>query len=735
MNVSVIVPFWRDKFYLRDCQDSIAAQSFEGIEVFVEEDDREHPLGVAAMRNRGLDAARRAIENRHGAPAEEYVLFVDIDDFPDDGAIDKAVETARDNPGAIVRLPVIKTFYKRETTLAGISRENEKTGDGSAEAAVIGIRDRSGIDSCLGKLIPWKLIGDTRFDESLRYYSDLPFMAAMLAGASQVEAEGAYYYKRLRNDPVRFPALGQESSNDRVKELDLAFREAAEGIEGKAYRDYAAAALRTYIEAYAVNAFMNGKDPAALSAPREDAARIAGLVGLAHRMAGQSAFAGSCTGAQETHSEEGRDISENVRTSWSRKEQKLLKLLAAGRTFAALRFATEKRFFRLKKGPFGNADQWKLMLYRKLFLKLPVNKRLIVFESFSGHSYCDSCRAVYEYMTAERPEYKYVWFLQKNVNVDIPGKHRVVRELSLKYFYMLARAGAIVDNGRPPKWFIKRDGSIFLQTWHGTPLKKLVFDLDDVHSPSPDYKEIFYRQARQWDSLVSDNAFSTEVMEHAFLFPRERILETGYPRNDILYAPDRESRAAAIRKKLGIPADKKVVLYAPTWRDDEYYSVSSFRFELPIDTAMMKSLKDEYFFILRMHYLVDDRLKLKPEDRDFVADMSGYNDIGELYLISDVLVTDYSSTFFDYANLGRPILFYVYDFEKYRDTLRGFYFDMETGCPGPLLYTQEELKNALCNLDSVAEEYKEKYDSFRREYCSLGDGHAAERVVKAVFGE
>jgi CDP-glycerol glycerophosphotransferase len=114
-------------------------------------------------------------------------------------------------------------------------------------------------------------------------------------------------------------------------------------------------------------------------------------------------------------------------------------------------------------------------------------------------------------------------------------------------------------------------------------------------------------------------------------------------------------------------------------------------------------------------------------------DVSTYPDIAELYLASDVLVTDYSSVMFDYANTRKPQLFFTYDLDHYRDTLRGFYFDFEAEAPGPLLRTSDELVEALRSLDAVTAAHKPAYDAFHDRFCALEDGHAAERVIDRVF--
>ena len=190
-----------------------------------------------------------------------------------------------------------------------------------------------------------------------------------------------------------------------------------------------------------------------------------------------------------------------------------------------------------------------------------------------------------------------------------------------------------------------------------------------------------------------------------------------------------------IKDELGLPKDKKVILYAPTWRDDEFYGSGQYKFTLELDLdRLKKEFGDEYVIVLRTHYYVVDALDLTPY-KGFVYNGSVYNDIARLYLISDVLITDYSSVFFDYANLRRPMIFFMYDLEKYRGTLRGFYFDAEAELPGPILQTNDEMVDAIRHLDQIEVDYKEKYDAFYDKYCAWEDGTSTEKVVKAVFGK
>jgi CDP-glycerol glycerophosphotransferase len=211
------------------------------------------------------------------------------------------------------------------------------------------------------------------------------------------------------------------------------------------------------------------------------------------------------------------------------------------------------------------------------------------------------------------------------------------------------------------------------------------------------------------------------------------MLETGYPRNDILHAPDRKQIAVHIKKKLRIPEDKKVILYAPTWRDDEFYAKGQYKFELHLNLEMMRrELGQEYVLLLRTHYFIADSIDVSALE-GFAHNVSKYNDISELYLISDILITDYSSVFFDYANLKRPMLFFTYDLEKYRDVLRGFYFDIEREVPGPLVFTSEEVIDTIRNIEEISKQYSQRYDEFYHRFCEWEDGHASEKVVKSVF--
>jgi len=161
---------------------------------------------------------------------------------------------------------------------------------------------------------------------------------------------------------------------------------------------------------------------------------------------------------------------------------------------------------------------------------------------------------------------------------------------------------------------------------------------------------------------------------------------------------------------------------------------NKFVFDLNLDlNELHEHLKDEYVLLLRMHIVVNNKLVIPEEYSDFIYNVSSYPEIQELYLISDVLITDYSSVMFDFAHTGRPILYYTYDLEDYRDNLRGFYMDFVSEAPGPFLKTTSDIISSMKKIEGIETEFKEKYDAFRDKYCGFRDADSSKRIVDYFF--
>ncbi|QIK08494.1 bifunctional glycosyltransferase family 2 protein/CDP-glycerol:glycerophosphate glycerophosphotransferase [Streptomyces sp. ID38640] len=350
----------------------------------------------------------------------------------------------------------------------------------------------------------------------------------------------------------------------------------------------------------------------------------------------------------------------------------------------------------------------------------------VLYSSFGGRAYGDSPRAVHEELVRRGMEVEHLWAV-RDAQTAVPETARPVLVGSAEWHGALAHSRWVVTNTHLPRWFTRRGGQRIIQTWHGTPLKRIGADLAGTLCAGLAHLAPRPRVSRQWSVLLSPNAHSTPVLRSALGYSG-RLLETGLPRTDALFAPDRELTAAAVRERLGIEPGRKVVLYAPTPRDDLAYDAGHHRLHLPLDLELARrELAEDHVLLVRSHPLVADRLPA--HHAPFAVDVSAHPDATELLLAADVLVTDYSSLAADFANTGRPMLFLTPDLPHYRDTLRGFTLDFEARVPGPLLSSTGELVDALGDLMAIAAAGAEAYADFRETFCHRDDGGAAGRVA------
>jgi CDP-glycerol glycerophosphotransferase len=354
----------------------------------------------------------------------------------------------------------------------------------------------------------------------------------------------------------------------------------------------------------------------------------------------------------------------------------------------------------------------------------------VVYTSFGGRQCSDSPRAVHDELVRRGTPLEHLWVVADGM-ARVPAGSVALRENSREHHEALARARYVVSNDHFPEWFRRREDQVCLQTWHGTPLKRLGFDVSAMHKTKRRFETHWDEQVRNWQYVISPNHFSTPILQRAYRLEGE-MLETGYPRIDVLARPERDEAGRRLRARLGIPDGVRTVLYAPTYRDQVIDRRNRYRLDLHLDLERLRAAVGEDTVILfrKHHYVVDP----VPATADgFVRDVSSYPDGTELMLAADVLVTDYSSMMFDYANTGRPMLFFTYDLDTYRDEVRGFYFDFLERAPGPLLSTSDQVADALDDLDAVRAGYAQRYADFVAQFCELDDGGAAARVVERVF--
>ena len=347
----------------------------------------------------------------------------------------------------------------------------------------------------------------------------------------------------------------------------------------------------------------------------------------------------------------------------------------------------------------------------------------VVYNSFNGR-FSDNPRAIYERLR-ERPDLRHTWLVDPAHTAAFPDDVATVDVGSPDASAALESADLVVAGTHTEVEWDKAPGTTYLQTWHGTPLKRIHYDVLLVPPGRLDYLD---RDVARWDVLLSPNTESTPRLRKAFGYDGP-VWETGYPRNDLLLSPEAGRVRAEVRAELGIAHGVTAVLYAPTWRDDEHLTEApvAMRLDLPRLAARLNASGTPHVVLPRLHNMMTSRSR--PDLGPDVVDVSFYRDVRELHLAADVLVTDYSSLMFDFALTGKPMVFYAYDLERYASEIRGFYFDLFPEAPGPVVTDADDLVTAV--LEQVSDRHP-RYDAFRATYGHLEDGHATDRVLRGL---
>ncbi len=350
----------------------------------------------------------------------------------------------------------------------------------------------------------------------------------------------------------------------------------------------------------------------------------------------------------------------------------------------------------------------------------PVPEDAVFFESFYGQSASCNPLGIDRALAELRPEVRRYWSVVDG-SVAVPdGAVRII-EGSRAWWKARAAARALVVNDWVRKRYRRRRHQKVLQTWHGTMLKKLALDRGGRGLRT---RIAVLRERDRWDALLAQNPYSAEIFRSAYAM-RRPIWQEGYPRNDVLHSP---ARAAAVRAAIGIPDGARVVLYAPTWRDDRTEMVDF------VDlAAFARDLDAGHVLLARGHS------RTLAHGQDLVGagliDVTSYPDMADLLLVADVLVTDYSSVMFDFASTGRPIVFFTPDLAHYSADLRGFYFDLLADAPGPVVSTRDELRDAILAAASGQPEFASRAAAWRERFTPRDDGSAGRRVVERMLAE
>ena len=352
--------------------------------------------------------------------------------------------------------------------------------------------------------------------------------------------------------------------------------------------------------------------------------------------------------------------------------------------------------------------------------------KMIIFASYDGNKFADSPKVIYNKMlNDERFEnYTFIWAFSN------PSKFKIKRGAKVKLnsfkFYLLAqRAGLIISNtSLGDAFYYKGPETIHINTWHGTAIKVL------GHDRKTPFNRWVFQGKRTVDYFCAQSDHDIEVYASAFKFPKEKVLKTGLPRNDELTEVTKKE-IECIKNKLGIALDKKVILYAPTYRNyhvdykENYLEKSLVNFEF-----WHKVLGDEYCVLFRAHYFIA-KIQIEKIDGSFVKDVSGHPLVNDLLKVSDILITDYSSIAFDFSILERPILFYAYDYEEYIGKV-GIYLDLQKDIPNDIIKTEENLLKKILNMDYHEQIQKTKL--FKGKYLNYY-GDATQKMLDFIIGK
>ncbi|MCW2884242.1 MAG: CDP-glycerol glycerophosphotransferase [Streptosporangiaceae bacterium] len=719
IRLSVVVPVFGVEDFLAECLDSILAQSPEDIEVIAVDDcspDRcgeildtyaardprvrvlhlDHNAGLGAARNIGFEQA-----------AGEYVWFVDSDDWLAEGSVATVldrlervhpdvliIDFAQAFPDGRIERDVWQKLFRDppppETfTLAG-------------RPALLNM-----IMCAWNKVVRREFLAGLGLRFGTGFYEDIAVTYPMLLAADRLALldRVCYYYRRGR--PGAILNTSSPKHFDLFVEYERIFAFIADhpAIGSELTKVVFDRTVRHAVTVHATPGLLPARQR------REFLRRLGGHF-RAYRPAGY-AYPRGLRGLQYRLVERDADRAYTLLQPLNKARISLRK--GAGQLSGVMRKA-------VRRGGTGA----RLAFYR-LFAFLPVRQELVVYAAYWYGGYACNPRAIYEKARELAPELHGVWVVKKDRAGSMPAGVDYVVAGSWRYLRVMARAKYLVNNVNFPHDVPKRNGSVHVQTQHGTPLKTVGLDLRDypVAAAGMNFDRLVEHCGR-WDFLVSPNPYSSAIWKR--VYPGGyRVLDTGYPRNDIL-ATATDEQVAEARAGLGIKPDQTTVLYAPTHREARP------DFTPLLDVGRWaETLGPDYTLLVRAHYFYPDPGELPhPEQGAQVVDVSGHPSVEEVCLAADVLVTDYSAIMFDYAALDRPIVVYAPDWAAYRRT-RGTYFDVLAEPPGAVATSQEQLADVFATGGFRSTEATRARTSFRTRFCPNDDGHAAERVVGHIL--
>ena len=356
----------------------------------------------------------------------------------------------------------------------------------------------------------------------------------------------------------------------------------------------------------------------------------------------------------------------------------------------------------------------------RLFHLLPVNKRKVLFQSYYGESYNDNPMMISRKLEGKGLDL--VWAAARPL--ECPAVIRQVKMSSLRYFYELATAKVWVDNCRKRDWIRKKKGQYYIQTWHGNLGNKRT-EGAAIDTLPPEYIARAKRDAGMTDLMISGSTFFTNLIREYFWYDGE-ILECGTPRLDDFFRYDSE-KETAVRKALDIVPEARVVLYAPTFRENRETDCYQMAFESVLD-AFEKKTGDPWVMLVRLHPNVADKADFIPCSSRII-NATSYADLYELIPLADAVISDYSSLTFEAGLLDKPVFLFALDLESYIRE-RGFYIDIREQ-PYILAQSNGELVEKISGFDR--DQYLEELHRFNRTLGISEKGNASEQIAERIL--
>lgn len=360
------------------------------------------------------------------------------------------------------------------------------------------------------------------------------------------------------------------------------------------------------------------------------------------------------------------------------------------------------------------------ILLKSLYF-LPIQRNKVLFVDYYGSKY--GCNP--KYISKALADYKSADIVWAFINPEFHKGYsdgRSVKWGSLKFFYELATSKVFVTNFRMPLWYKKRKGQFYIQTWH-TPMNIKAIEKDTENTLTPHYVEMAKADSKNTSLLISTASFATDIFKRAFWYDGE-IFEVGAPRCDILINQPPELKKQ-VKIKLGLPEDKKILLYAPTFRKGHTLDIYNIDF-----SQLIKGKESDWIILVRLHPHLQKYSKKLYGNLYNVRDVTDYDDLQEILLITDFLISDYSGLIFDYSLTMKPCILYVPDLENYCGKDRKLYFNIEQ-LPFPICKNLQDLTHSFQCFDERS--YKVNNERFLESIGMIRNGGASEIIASKII--